>query len=549
MIFLLIAITIISSLLLANLYFISSGKMILANKIICSGLWVIIAVCTFLICSNLAHIGLIFNPQAPDISFMQTIDSQYANIFFTNWFYIAVIAGIYLLLSRKLRIAPPLFLLALFVFVVYLYYPGIPSADGIDTSYSQYLAHSYTDFQPPLFTLWWNIFHVKSAAFIMNSLFYYSGLIYISYFLYKKGLRWQNDLLVLFSLNPLLFTQLAIIWKDVSFTGFLIDCVALYLAILTANNKYLRNGLWIIYFVVVFLATGFRLNGAVAIFPFVLMAIYKLLENYKFSKWKRVIFSGGIGFLITALFIWANFFIVYRVFDAKPTNVQAGQMLSNMAGMECFSNHSYQIDVNYFQPATEDSRQIFCDQVVNYYNNDAYFANWSGTGVMLAPWEHFDPVVVKKQWISALVNHPLIFLGYRNEFFSNVLFYNYWYPTGTLTETPDILSKIAYYQHLDMKMELPLFMIAGTISLLFLCLYYRIYGLSLIILVSSILQLLSLYLLIPNHSARYFFWDYIAVVLAMGLLLMDRKKAIDNRVDQNVLTKKKITKSRKFLKD
>jgi hypothetical protein len=30
--------------------------------------------------------------------------------------------------------------------------------------------------------------------------------------------------------------------------------------------------------------------------------------------------------------------------------------------------------------------------------------------------------------------------------------------------------------------------------------------------------------LIPNHSARYFFWDYIAVVLALGLIALDRKK-------------------------
>lgn len=522
MIFFLLAMVVVCSLGLAQIY--SSDKLLVLRKYILSGLWLVIFVTTMLICSNLAHIGLIFNPQASDYSFWQTIDSQYINIFLANWFYLAVFIGVYLFVTRKLHVNPLWFLVALFILIIYMYYPGIPSADGIDTSYNQYLAHSYTDFQPPLFTIWWNIFHVKSAAFIMNSLFYYAGLMYISYFLYKKGLRWQNDLLVLFSLNPLLFTQMAIVWKDISFTGFLIDCVALYLAITVAKNKNLRGILWGIYFGIIFLAIGFRLNGIITILPFILIGVYKLLDGYKLLKLKRVILSGVIGLILSALFVWANVLIAYRIFDAKPTNVQTAVMLSNMVAMECISNHSYQIDIKYFQPTTEDSRQVFCDQVVNYYNNDAYFANWSGTGVMLAPWENANPRIVKNQWIAALVDHPLIFSLYRAEYFTNVLFFNYWYPTGTLSETPDVFSRIATYQHLDMKMELPIFMIAGTIAVVFICLYYQIYGLSLVILISSILQLFSLYFLIPNHSARYFFWDYIAVVLALGLIALDRKK-------------------------
>jgi len=305
-----------------------------------------------------------------------------------------------------------------------------------------------------------------------------------------------------------MFTQLAIVWKDISFTGFLIDCVALYLAISTVKSKNFRGILWGIYFGITFLAIGFRFNGAVAILPFILVGIYKLLADCKFLKLKRIIFSGIIGLTVTALFIWANFLIAYRVFDAKPTNVQGSVMLSNMISMECFSNHEYKIETKYFLPASEDSREIFCNRVINYYNNDAFFANWSGSGVMLnQATSDSEYKEVKSQWTSALIDHPITFLLYRAEYFTNVLFYNYWYPTGTLSETPDLFSRIANYQHLDMKMELPIFMIAGTISLVFLCLYYQIFGLSLVILISSILQLLSLYFLIPNHSARYFFWD------------------------------------------
>ena len=525
MLFLLILIAVVASSALIYLYFNRASVLELKLKIVLYSLWLVIFIVTMLVCSNLAHIGLVFNSHAPDYDFMQTVDSDYISLFITNWLYILVGIGIYFTITRKLKIAPLWFLVVLFMLVVYLYYPGIPSADGIDTSYSQFLAQSYTDFQPPLFTLWWHIFRIKSAAFIMNSLFYYGGLIYISYFLRKNGKHWQNDLLVLFCLNPLMFTQLAIIWKDISFTGFLIDCVALYLAIPSILNRKIKILAWAAYFLCLFLAIGFRFNGAIAVLPFMLIGVYKaLLPVIYQQRWQLKALSVSLISLgVISCFVMVNLFIVYKVFDAKATNVQGAVMLSNMASIECMSNHEYKINVNYFTPPVDDSRNIFCDQVINYYNNDAQFANWSGTGVMLN-WSGTDEDYkeIKQQWISALVDYPMTYLLYRAEYFTNVMFFSYWYPTGTLTETPDLMSKIATSQHADMKIELALFLIAGTIAGLFACVYFKIYGLSLVILISSILQLLSLYFLIPNHSARYFFWDYIAVVLALAFLTLEK---------------------------
>lgn len=512
-----------------------------SNQKIILLLWLLIFVATVLICSNLARVGLVFNPQAPDYDFMQTIDSNYIGLFIVDLVYIVIGILVYFFVTRKLKVAPLWFLVALLLLVVYMYYPGIPSADGIDTSYTQYLAHSYTDFQPPLFTIWWNIFHVKSAAFIMNSLLYYGGLIYISYFLQQNKKHWQNDVLVLFCLNPLLFTQLAIIWKDISFTGFLIDAVAIHLAISQLKNKKLILGLWFIYFSVLFLAIGFRFNGAIAVLPLMFFGVYKILETcFSKSRVLKVLYSGLISLGITCIFFAVNWFIAYHVFDAKPTRVQGGQMLSNIASVECISDHQYQIAAKYFSPPTDDSRYVFCNQVINYYNNDAFFFNWSGTGVMLT-WDQTDAGYreLKQEWQNVLIEHPLFFMQYRAEYFINVLFFNYWYPTGTLTSSPDWLSQIAAHQHADMKIELALFLIAGTISMLFLCIYFQIYGLSFIIILSSLLQLLSLYLLIPNHSARYFFWDYIAVILAMVLLTFDRKIIVPSEPEPQINKKKR----------
>lgn len=540
MLFLLVLVVIASSSALAYLYFSQVQAVAFKVKALTYILWLIMFIAAMLICANLAQVGLVFNSHAPDYEFMQTIDGSYISLFITNWLCILCCIAAYWVITRKLKVAPLWFLLALLVIVIYMYYPGIPSADGVDTSYSQFLAHSYTDFQPPLFTLWWNIFQVKSAAFVMNSLFYYGGLIYISYFLRKNAKHWQNDLLVLFCLNPLLFTQLAIIWKDISFTGFLIDCVALYLFIPSLINKKLKIVAWVAYFVFLFLAIGFRFNGAIAVLPFMYIGVYKILSPVlsKLRQSLKICYVGIISMLLISSFIVVNLLIVYKVFDAKATNVQGSVMLANMASIECISNHEYKIDTNYFIPPVDDSRNVFCDQVINYYNNDAQFANWSGTGVMLN-WSGTDAgyKTVKQQWVAALINYPMTFMLYRAEYFTNVLFFNYWYPTGTLTEAPDLFSRIANYQHADMKVELALFLIAGTVALLFLCVYFKIYGLSLVILISSILQLLSLYLLIPNHSARYFFWDYLAVVLAMAFLTIDRQSI--QAVNKSKLAKKR----------
>lgn len=522
MFFIFLACLIISSTLLVSNSigsYINRGK---TNTKLTTALWLINLTLVFLLCSNLAHIGLIINPQAPDYSFFDTIDLQYFSIFIVDSAIIAIVFAFYWLITRKLNFAPYWFLLLLVGWTLYQYYPGIPSADGIDTSYNQYLAHSYTDFQPPLFTLWWNIFHLKSAAFIMNSLFYYGGLIYISYYLHTKKLKWQNDVLVLFCLNPILFTQLAIVWKDVSFTGFAIDCVAIYLAIPTIQKPSIRRILWVIYFALIFLAIGFRFNGNLTVLPFAIAGFYQIISQ-NISKSRKVIGSVLLGFVTVSIFTAMNFFIAYKIFDAKQTNIQRAVMLLNLGGMECWSNHAYQIDTKYFIPATEDSREVFCDHVVNYYNIDAYVLNWSGTGVNLIDNASEHPEV-KSLFLEAVTKHPLIFLSFRGAFFTNVIFNNYWYPTGTLFETPDLMSKVATFQKLDMKIELPLFMLATTIALLFCCIYYRIYGLSLVILISSILQLISLYLLVPNHSARYYFWNYIGAALALALIVLDIKK-------------------------
>jgi hypothetical protein len=541
MFFVILVVNLISAIIISYLYFIPTKNYLwVSKKLIINMLWILIFILTGLICSNLAKLGLVFNPHAPELDFSQTISAAYlGQIFFADFIYVGIGVSIYYLFTRNLKISPTWILVGFFFIMMFIYYPGLFVSDA-DGQYQQFLNHSYTTIQPPLYTIWWNIFHFESAAYLMNEILYYGGLIYISYVLSRAGKRWQNDLLVLFSLNPLLFTQLTIIWKDVSFTGLLIDCVAIYIFIKSLKNKKIIIGLWFIYFLLLFLAIGFRLNGVFAAYPLIVIGIYKLYY-FKSKPQIKVLFTLLLGIIVSLVFIGINNIITNKIFVAKNVYYESYSMISDMAYIECESNYKFKIDQDIFIYHGNDVHDILCDKVINYYNDDALFGNWSGNPVILATAQtesQYDKI--KTIWKYAIIHYPFDYLSYRSKFLTNDIFFEYWYPTGDLTTTQRLFKEVAMYQHYDMKFILPIFLVSATFACLFLCIYFQIYGLSFIVLSSSILQMFGYLFLIPAHPARYFYWDYIAAVLAIALLSFDFKSPdkINNFSEVNKYAKK-----------
>ncbi len=508
--------------------------------------WLILAITATLICANRAVVGLIFNVAAPDVDFSQTILPQYLNLFLTDLFYAAVVIGIYLLVRKKLKIAPPLFLLALLLLSIIIYYPGIPSADG-DNSYGQFLAHSYSDWQPPLFTLWWNIFHFKGITFLMNQFSYYGGLIYISYHLWKKGYRWQNDVLVLFCLNPLLFTQLAIVWKDIGFTGFFIDCVAIYLALEIVNRKPLRMALWFFYFALVFLAIGFRLNGIFPALAMIALAMEQLIRAKNFARGWRYLVIGISSLAVCICLLVANNLITYKIFKASHLYPQTFVMLSDMAYIECATDHQLKIDAAYFVTPTEDSRNNMCDpQLANQYNFDAFFNPWAGYPATLrTATTEAEAQQIKTAWLTAIAHYPSTYAAYRAKFLINDLFFQYWYPTATDTGIQQKLAAIANYQHYDMKFIFSLFVVGALFAVISGYLFVGGSTIGFYLWLSSALQLISYYLSIPAHAARYFLWNDLSLLLAIILFTYGSIK----RISENPLVSEKNANKKRNVKN
>ena len=525
MFFVLIVLILLSSTALAYLFFDQKSISYIGinkNYLIYS-ISAILLLATALICANRAALGLLFNPYAPDVNFIQTISYEYLGfVFLSNLLYIFIGIVVYYFLTRKLKISPVWLLIALFILSIIIYYPGTSSLDG-DNSYRQYLSHSYENQQPPLFTLWWNIFQFYGATFLMNLLCYYGGIIYISYFLAINGKKWQNDLLVLFCFNPLLFTQLTIVWKDISYTGFLIDCVALYLATRSIKNKKVLACLWTLYFLFLFLAVGFRINGVFAVFPLAIFGIYNLSKTFLKQKFSLLV-NIGISSILIIGYLTFNNFLIKNVFSASESYPQVEPMIGDMVYIECGSNYNYKIDLDLFSYQAPDTHDVLCNRVINYYNQDALSSSWNNTPVMFNGTVNEQKFLrIKSAWKYALLNYPGIYLEYRTKFFLNDLFFEYWYPSGDLTPAQHFLFSASMEQHKDMKFEITIFMLGATFACLFMCIYFRLYGLAFIILLSSLMQLFGWFFLIVAHPARYFLWNYLSAVFAIIFLSLDYK--------------------------
>lgn len=490
------------------------------KKYLCRILWGLCIVCMMFISANRATLGLVFNTHAPDVGFIYTINSDYLMFFISNLIYAILIFGVYLFLNRKCKIASPWFLIGLLIMCIIIYYPGVPGGDA-SNSYQQYLTHSYSDWQPPIFTIWWNLLHFEGATFLMNMLIYYGSLIYISHYLYINNKRWQNDLLIMFSFNPLFFTQLAIILKDVSFTGFLIASVAIYLAILSVKSKISHILLWALYGLCLFFVISFRVNGVFAAFPLIILGMYSLCIKSKINKYMLTILLSVITIII---FFLINSLLVYKVFDAKKTYSPSFVMLTDAAYLECINNHTYipQVFINNSYDE-ENARDTLCNQALNYYNSDAIYNDWNNWGVPYKAIIHTAATnsefqLAKHLWLKALKDNPWSYLRYRGEYFTNDLFFQYWDPTGDANQAQNILNSIAQYQHRDMKFIMSLFMIGATLGALVFCIRSRKYNIAFFIILSSIFQLFGWYFLIPAHAARYFLWNDIGAVLAIILI-------------------------------
>jgi|GEM_PF-3306441 len=554
-VFLLVVIGICSG-VLAYYYALNNHKS-KANTIvwICWG----IIYCSVMLCSNyLASVGLPFSQAADNIDFFQTLNSGYIGHYLQITIIVAILLGIYLFVMKMIKLPAYWIIILIGIYSIIMYYPGIPQ-DDTNTLYSYFLTKEYSDFQAPLYTLSWHIFGFYGAAFLTTLISYYAGLTVISYHLHKNNKKWQNHLLIMFSLNPIFFSYFNIVLKDTLFVGLLVDCVAISLVITEVTNKTLRLVMYIVSLIFIFVIIGIRYNGISTVIPFVWLILALLMKEF-FPVNRKFWLPGILTLIILIIFTQLNIFIAYKVFNAKKTYVPIQVMLNDMANIECRTGHEFMIPSELFadKAKVEDLREAMCTpQVMNEYNYEPLFiANWNNLGnpAILVYDFTLDSAnlkaiydVSKQSWYKAIANYPITYLVYRARFFSNDFFGQYYMPAyapvlfgkwpagvekpedGLRLKNQQFLAEIASIQRYDMRYLLSLFVIAANIALL---VYYirnkQYFSLSGLVWLSNILTLVGLFIVVGEHPARYFLWNYVATLLS--IILAGSNMVANNKV-------------------
>ena len=445
-------------------------------------------------------------------------------------FYYSIFISIYFLSTRKFKIQAYFFLIALFVFSLLVYFPGVHQ-DDTNALYQYFVTNEYSDWQPPIYTIWWHIFHVRSAEFVINTIIYYSGIIYLSYMLHQQQKRWQNDLLIIFSFYPIYFTQLVICLKDVPYTGFLTLSICALILLQPKHTTLKRLMLWLLFSLSIFFAVGFRYNAIFAILPMLFYVgclftnkcstTYGITLNKILKYCCAAIFAIAITFLLTAI----HSFITFDIFHAKHSHSPIIVMYNDLANIECASGDVIIPDTSFIAP---DRRNIMCNQFfINYYNYEPlYTDNWSGMqnpAIFIYNDDLSDAYYnnVKSLWVHSIISYPEIYLTYRVKFFSNLVFSQWWWtPLEQGAKNNSLqtsLAKLAVEERKSFAIFNGLFLILGTLFALIYVLIKRGNKFSIIIILSSVFQLAGLFMLQGVPAARFFLWDYLAIILSIAL--------------------------------
>jgi hypothetical protein len=127
---------------------------------------------------------------------------------------------------------------------------------------------------------------------------------------------------------------------------------------------------------------------------------------------------------------------------------------------------------------------------------------------------------VRDTWLHVVLSNLDDYAVYRAKFLSTIVFTQWWWTPLSINNPSNIevkLSNLIVEERRTLGTFNALLLILGNLLVLVYCLWYKKSRLALMIILSSILQLVSLYLVLGVPAARFFLWDYIAVFLALAL--------------------------------
>ncbi len=308
-----------------------------------------------------------------------------------------------------------------------LYAPGSLSEDSLWQLYQA--RHGFVDIgNPPIMSLVWRYIdrYIVSGQggmlFLMISMYWFGICFFVSAITEIRWFRLCGLLLIGFF--PPVFGLVGVIWKDIFMLSVFYLSIGLFITWSFRKKKKLVSILLLalsVILLIICLLT--RHNAMFAIFPIAFYYISVFIKNKMSSKLIIIIVLVVTMFSISTINNLQSF--IYKKVIPGESNIWQYFMVYDLIGIEVNDNN-YKIQSKLrnkiIRPGSEFS-QLYTPELMapllfgkseekSVFNKKSFPTN--DIEVLL---------LIKKEWLNAIINHPLAYAKHRSEFFLNQVGY------------------------------------------------------------------------------------------------------------------------------
>lgn len=433
------------------------------------------------------------------------------------------------ILDKVVKYILYLTILSGFLLSLILFYPGFFFFDT-SMQYQEFVHKQYTDWHPPIMSIWWHIWPNVGSVFLAHLAIYYIALIFLIKCLSQEKRMIDAIITTLFFLHPLFSFSMLHVLKDSGMLSGWLGCITLLY--LQEKNKISGKIMWLFIIPLLIYSASVRHNGIVAAIPLI---YYMVLKTYTS---KRILVRLVITALLSTSLFAVNYFITYYLYKAENVALDSLIMRCDLSAIECFTNHQYKVPASFFtKPSNEhENRKKLCTQV-NPRSCDPLFFSTDDSALFHLPLINRNQYpLIKQQWAHAILTRPFTYLHYRFLMFGQALFHPVWQlgNTKNLWQCPDIGVNCqqcrSYLLHVFIIAVEKMGSMLGVMILIFgLLLFIKIHrgknneNLARYTLYSAFLYGFVCIFLMPAVEARYFLWFYAGTFMAIIFYCSENK--------------------------
>lgn len=415
------------------------------------------------------------------------------------------------------------------------YYPGFLSPDSLD-QYQQALTHRFSTWHPPIMAGFWSLLlKIHPGGVLMFllqiSVFWISFLILSLTFL-KHSTKFYFLVPLLF-FAPFIQNFVGNIWKDVGLAISWLLAIAIMLH--TFYEKRSLNKLEsIICFMLLCYGCWIRINALPGVIPLLGMFVYCRRKDVRFNMPLKKLYLNMVG--LTLLVLGLQIGITKIILKPSHTFPEYKLFVHDLSGIFIKTKHLYFPDYikNY-----EGFDTVYLKKKYIYSTFDNIW--WNTDNKRIIPDANAEQMLeLQKCWINAILKHPMVYLKNRITGFLQFLritksgsglaiTYFYIHPNEFGLEFhPNKLSTLLH-EYIEIQRPMPYmqpwFWLLLNLLILLAVQHPRLIKCKWMVLFLAYSSLLYIALEFIVYQAdtefRYFYWNFIAISLAIIMMVVD----------------------------